>query len=129
MDHTVVHFEIPAKDAQSLKNFYEKLFAWKIIHEPAEGMDYWDIQTVPIDEKGMLQRPGVNGSILQKQAGEERTAVNYITVENIDEYLTKVSELGGKVLTAKQQIPNIGYIAVAMDPEGNHFGLIQPEMT
>lgn len=55
--------------------------------------------------------------------------VNYITVENIDEYIEKVVNLGGKVLIPKQQVPTVGYIALAMDPEGNQFGLLQPDMT
>jgi predicted enzyme related to lactoylglutathione lyase len=55
--------------------------------------------------------------------------VNYITVENIGEYIEKVTKLGGKILMPKQQVPTVGYIALAMDPEGNSFGLLQPQMT
>lgn len=127
MDHTVVHFEIPAENVQTLKNFYEKLFAWKIIPAPAENMEYWMIQTVPTDEQGMLQRPGINGGMPPKQQPDQKP-INYITVENIDTYISKVEELNGKVLMPKQQIPKVGYIAIATDPEGNQFGLIQPEM-
>ena len=32
MDHTIVHFEIPAADVGKLKAFYEGLFGWKIFH-------------------------------------------------------------------------------------------------
>jgi predicted enzyme related to lactoylglutathione lyase len=53
MDHTMVHFEIPADHVEKLAKFYEQLFAWKIIHTPVEDMDYWVIQTVPTDEKRM----------------------------------------------------------------------------
>jgi predicted enzyme related to lactoylglutathione lyase len=130
MDHTIVHFEIQAEDVNKLKAFYEGVFAWKIIKAPMEGMEYWLIQTVPTDEKGMLQRPGVNGGLYQKQpnyAGVKQ--VNYITVESIDEYITKVEKLAGKILIPKQQVPTVGWIAVAVDPEGNQFGLLQPEMT
>ena len=93
-------------------------------------MDYWVIHTVPTDDKGMPQRPGVNGGMFPKQPKQKGlNAVNYITVENIDEYIKKVVELGGKVLTSKQQVPAVGYIALALDPEGNQFGLLQPKMT
>ena len=30
MDHTIVHFEIPANDVDKLKRFYEEVFDWKI---------------------------------------------------------------------------------------------------
>ena len=32
MDHTIVHFEIPANDVQKLKKFYEEALGWKIIN-------------------------------------------------------------------------------------------------
>jgi predicted enzyme related to lactoylglutathione lyase len=126
MDHTIVHFEIPANDVEKMKKFYEGLFGWKItsVTMPTE---YWLIQTVPTDDKGMLLRPGVNGGMLKKQTPDQRP-INYITVENMDEYLAKVSNLGGKVLMPKQQVPTVGWIAIITDPEGNQVGLLQPEM-
>jgi predicted enzyme related to lactoylglutathione lyase len=130
MDHTIVHFEIPAANITKLKTFYEDIFGWKIIKTPMKETEYWLIHTVPTDEKGMLQRPGVNGGLYQKQPQQKETKqVNYITVESIDDYTQKVEKLGGKILIPKQQVPTVGWIAVAEDPEGNQFGLLQPEMT
>lgn len=130
MDHTIIHFEIPANNIEELSKFYSSLFEWKFIHTPVEGMDYWVIQTVPTDDKGMIQRPGVNGGMFPRQPEQKGiNPVNYITVENIDEYIEKVTKLGGKILMPKQQVPTVGYVALAIDPEGNQFGLLQPEMT
>ena len=128
MDHTIVHFEIPADNLEKLKTFYEQMFGWKILHSPAEGMDYWVIHTVPTDDKGMLLRPGLNGGMYPKGEMKDLKPVNYITIENIDEYMEKTKKLGGKVLNPKQHVLNVGYIALALDPEGNVFGLLQPEM-
>ena len=130
MDNIIVHFEIPADNIEELSRFYFSLFNWKIIHTPVEGMDYWVIHTVPTDEKGMLQRPGVNGGMFPRQPEQkEIKPVNYIKVETIDEHMEKVTKLGGKILMPKQQVPTVGYIALATDPEGNQFGLLQPDMT
>ena len=129
MDHTIIHFEIPAKNVEALKSFYEAVLGWKILKAPIPSMDYWIIQTVPTDEKGMLQRPGVNGGLYPRTPDMPGAAqVNYISVENIDEYVAKVITAGGKIIVAKQQIPKIGSLVIAADPEGNAFGLIQPEM-
>ena len=129
MDNTIVHFEIPADNIEKLSQFYSSLFKWKIIHTPVEGMDYWIIQTVPTDEKGMPQKPGVNGGMFPRQPEQKGIRpVNYISIENIDECIEKVTQLGGKILIPKQQVPTVGYIALAIDPEGNQFGLLQPEM-
>ena len=128
MEHTIVHFEIPADDVEKMKKFYEELFGWKIIRVMMPS-EYWLIHTVPTDEKGMLLKPGVNGG-MYKRTPEWKGAkpVNYITIESIDEYVAKVEKLGGKILVPKQQVPTVGWIAVALDPEGNQVGLLQPEM-
>ena len=92
MDHTIINFEIQAKNVESLKSFYENVLGWKIIKSSLPGMDYWLIHTVPTDEKGMLQHPGVNGGLYTRTpewSGVNQ--VNYISVENIDEYISKVT--------------------------------------
>ena len=128
MEHTIVHFEIPADDVEKMKKFYEALFGWKIIRVTMPS-EYWLIHTVPTDEKGMLLKPGVNGGMFQRMPDQkEMKPINYITIESIDEYVAKVEKLGGKILVPKMQVPTVGWIAVALDPEGNQVGLLQPEM-
>ncbi len=124
MDHAIVHFEIPANDVEKLKRFYSKLFGWKIEKSPGP-LTYWMIQTVPVDEKGMPLRPGVNGGMYKRESPEPKP-VNYISVESIDEYIRKIKALGGTILQAKQEIPDVGWIAIALDPEGNQFAMLQP---
>lgn len=124
MDHTLMHFEIPANDVEKLKSFYEEVFGWKII-QASGPIEYWVIQTVPVDSNGMLLRPGVNGGMYKKQVPESKP-VNYFAVESISDFLEKIEKLGGKVTQPKQEVPEIGWIAAAEDPEGNLFALIQP---
>jgi predicted enzyme related to lactoylglutathione lyase len=91
-------------------------------------MEYWMMQTVPTDDKGMLLRPGVNGGMTKKEHPDQKP-VNYISVESIDESIEKVKKLGGKIVMPKQQVPNVGWIATATDPEGNYIALLQPQRT
>jgi predicted enzyme related to lactoylglutathione lyase len=51
--------------------------------------------------------------------------INYILVDNIDESIQKIKDLGGKITQPKQQIPGIAWIAQAIDPEGNPFAILQ----
>jgi len=125
MDPTIIHFEIPAKNVNNLKLFYEKLFGWKIMKTPSDFMNYWVIQTVPTDDKGMLMRPGVNGG-MYKKSSESQIPVNYVAVEDIDKALVDVVKLGGKVTVGKQEVPGVGYVAQLTDPEGNPVAMIQP---
>ncbi|MGD0070125.1 MAG: VOC family protein [Candidatus Bathyarchaeia archaeon] len=124
MDHAIVQFEIPAQNVEKLKQFYEEVFGWKIIQYPGP-IDYWVIQTVPVGANGTPLRPGVNGGMFRKQQPEIKP-INYFAVESINDYLAKILKLGGKVISPKQEVPNVGWIAAAEDPEGNQFALIQP---
>jgi len=124
MDHTVVHFEIPAENVKKLRQFYVDLFGWKIEKSPGP-IDYWMIETVPVDEKMKSIKPGVNGGMYKKVSPANRQ-VNYISVESIDGYIKKIKSLGGKIIQPKQEVPDVGWIAVALDPEGNQFALLQP---
>ncbi len=124
MDHTIVHFEIPAESVEKMKKFYTDLFGWKIEKSPGP-IEYWLIETVPVDEKMMPLRAGVNGGMYKKERPEFKP-VNYISVENIDKYIKKIEVLGGTIIQSKQEVPNVGWIAIALDPEGNQFAMLQP---
>jgi len=123
VDHTIVHFKIPANDVQKLKKFYNELFGWKIEKMPGP-MEYWTIETVPVDEKGMPVRPGVNGGMMKKQNPEHKP-ITYISVESVDKYVKKTEALGGKVIVPKMEVPGIGWWAMALDPEGNQFAIFE----
>jgi hypothetical protein len=92
MDHTVVHFEIPADDIEKLGKFYSDLFGWKIERSPGP-VEYWIIETVPVDDEMTPMSQGVNGGMYKKERSENKP-VNYISVESIDEYIGKLKILG-----------------------------------
>ncbi|MFQ5871591.1 MAG: VOC family protein [Candidatus Geothermarchaeales archaeon] len=113
MDHTIVHFEIPADNPEALKKFYEETFGWGI--KKAEGpMEYWLISTAPEGE-------GVGGGMFRKDSPDQKP-LNYIGVESVDEYSKKIEGLGGNVVN-KGEVPGEGRFAVFLDPEGNAFAL------
>lgn len=125
MDHTIVHFEIPAENVEKLKKFYADVFGWKIEKAPGP-VEYWLIETVPVDEKMMLVRPGVNGGMYKKDMADQKQ-VNYFSVESIDQYIEKIKKTGGKIVQPKQEVMDVGWIAVAVDPEGNQFAILEPK--
>ena len=127
MDKTIVHFEIPANDVEKLKGFYEKLFGWKFVYTSMPGMEYWLIQTVPTDEKGMLLRQGVNGGMYKKD-NEMQKPTNWIQVDDLDAQIKKLKKLGSKLIVEKMEIPGIGWSALGLDTEGNQVAMMQPKM-
>jgi len=123
VDHTIFHFEIPAYDIERMRKFYTQLLGWKFTKVQGP-MEYWDIETVPVDEKGMPVRPGINGSMIKKVAREHKP-VNYIYVDSVDECCRKIEELGGHVIDPKKELPGVGWWALLSDPEGNEFGIFE----
>ncbi len=123
-----MHFEIPANDIEKLKKFYSDLFGWKIERYPGPTT-YYMLGTVPVDEKTMMPlRPGVNGGLYERKDAsmpDMAKPTNYISVESVEEYSKRVEALGGKIVVPKMEIEGLGWWALALDPEGNAFGILE----
>jgi uncharacterized protein len=115
MNHTPVHFEIPADDPEKLSAFYTGLFGWKIEKWPGGNMDYWMIQAAPEGE-------GVNGGMMKRQAPQQPITI-YFSVESINDFSKKVTDLGGQVIMPKTPVPAMGWFAVCLDPQKNVFAI------
>jgi predicted enzyme related to lactoylglutathione lyase len=127
MDHTVVHFEIPADDPERATRFYRELFGWKIQKFDSDGgPDYWVVSTVATDEKGHPVRPGVNGGVTRRPH-PGHPPVNYVSVESVDEYARKAKRLGAEEVMPKTPVKGMGWFAWLKDTEGNVFGIWQTD--
>jgi predicted enzyme related to lactoylglutathione lyase len=127
MDHTIVHFEIPADQPERAAKFYRELFGWdikKFEGSAAGGIEYWMVRTVPTDDQGMPLRPGVNGGLMRRMY-QGQPPVNYIAVEDVDEFVKKAERLGAKVLMEKSPVPGMGWFAQLNDTEGNVLAIWQ----
>jgi predicted enzyme related to lactoylglutathione lyase len=126
---TIVHFEIAADDIQRAKKFYSDLFGWKIEKLPGTNdnqltsaatgkpIDYWMVTTT--DDKG---NKAIGGGMMKRQMPDHRIT-NYINVNSVDEYASKVEKLGGKVAAPKHAVPGMGYFALCLDTENNPFAV------
>jgi predicted enzyme related to lactoylglutathione lyase len=131
----VVHFEMPAKDKNRVKKFYEKAFGWQlqILGEDMGG--YVVATTTPSDPK--TQRPVTPGSINggffgynPKNPGLQYPSV-VIAVDDIYEAMKMVEESGGKIIGGRKpgepdDIPGIGLYISFQDTEGNRVSMLQP---
>ena len=110
----IIWFEIPADDLARAKKFYKSLFGWKI--NPFRGMpDFQHIETGGADASP-------DGGLLQRKQPDD-CITNYINVDSVDKFVTKVEKLGGKICMSKTAVPQMGYFAVCEDTENNVFGL------
>jgi hypothetical protein len=116
MNHTPIHFEIPADDVEKLAQFYRQLFGWKI--EKA-AMDYWMIETDPAGQ-------GIGGGMMKRQMPQQQI-MTYFQVESVGDSAARVKGLGGQVVVDKRAVPTMGYFAVCLDPQHNAFALWQTD--
>lgn len=117
MGNPVVHFEIAVKDEKQGSEFYSKLFDWKIKFD--EKFNYGEIET---GGEG-----GIEGGLFKAEEGKYPPYVTfYVQVDDLQAYLNKAEELGGRTILPPTPIPGIGSCAMFSDPEGNMIGLYKP---
>jgi hypothetical protein len=121
-----IHFEIHAENPDRAIRFYTDLFGWQF--KKWEGpMPYWVVTT------GTDPSPGINGGLMKRMGSNPDPklplpVVSYVCtmdVPNVDQYVTKATQLGGIVALPKMPIPGVGWLAYCKDSEGNIFGMMQ----
>ncbi|MDR3692484.1 MAG: VOC family protein [Fimbriimonas sp.] len=119
----VAHFSINADDVARARHFYETVFGWTFHAYGPPG--FYMIETTPASAiaapiLGSLQgrRELVDGI---RMTGFECT----IAVEDIDETIRLIEQVGGKIVMPKCTLPSIGHLCFFQDPEGNLVGAMQ----
>jgi uncharacterized protein len=116
MPHAINWFEIPAKNFQRAKAFYETVLGTEIII-PFPDMKYG---MFPTD----MQNGEIGGGISEEEGFEpaEQGALIYLNGgEDLAVPLAKVEAAGGKVILPKTSIGPNGFMARFIDTEGNRI--------
>ncbi len=115
----IVHFEISADKPKRAVKFYQKVFGWDIT--PWKGpIEYWLVKT------GDKNEPGIDGAIM-KRTVPGMMVLNTVSVSSLDDYIKKVEDAGGEILTPKVPMAGVGYFAYFKDTEGNILGLMEED--
>ncbi|MGG4197864.1 VOC family protein [Peribacillus frigoritolerans] len=125
----IVHFEIHVNDMERAKSFYGEVFGWSFQDWcDYAGMPYFGAVT------GNENEHGIDGALMQRQSAPPETgqALNAfactIGVENYDLTEAKIIENGGKLAMPKFALPGMAWQGYYIDPEGNTFGIHQPDV-
>lgn len=113
-----VHFEFPTDDPERAVKFYSQVFGWEF--QKWDGpMEYWMIKTG--------SGPGIDGGMMRRMPGS--AVCNTVGVEDLDASVKTIEQNGGKIILPKMAVPGVGWLAYAVDPDGNTFGVMQPDMS
>ena len=111
MPGNIVHFELPAADADRASGFWNGLFGWGVSDSAMPEMDYRMAQVS--EEQGVAifasENPG-SGLIV------------YFATDDIDASIATARSLGGTA-DDKLPVPGHGWFARCTDTEGNAFSL------
>lgn len=114
-----VWYELMTNDPVAAKAFYAPILGWTYEDMSMAEMTYTvasitqpvaGIMPIPPDAKAMNIPPNWTG---------------YVAVADCDATCARVTELGGKIMKAPQDIPNVGRFAICTDPQGAYFALLQ----
>lgn len=114
----VVWFEIYVQDMERAKNFYESVLRVDLERLDGPGME---MLTFPMETDGA----GAAGALVKMPgfpAGGNSTLVYFGCADCATE-AGRVLEAGGRIQKEKFSIGEHGFIALAVDTEGNMFGL------
>jgi predicted enzyme related to lactoylglutathione lyase len=120
MTNPVFHFEIPVTDLDRAIAFYEDVFGYQLTREDVDG---YDMAFFP--RAG--DAPGASGALAKGDVyrPSHDGPVIYFDVPDIDAVIARAEARGAKVLYAKKDIGEAGFVAEIEDSEGNRIALSQ----
>ena len=123
-----IHFEIQADDLERAKAFYAEVFGWTFEdYGQVTGSPYWGVHT------GDQSEPGIDGGLMPRPApapaaGSGANApVLTMGVEDFDTAAARIEAAGGTVALPKTALTGMAWQGYFLDPEGNTFGIHQPD--
>jgi hypothetical protein len=119
MKNAINWFEIPVKNFDKAKRFYEIVLAADLQLMEAMGMKS---AFFPAE----METGGIGGCIIEGQGYEPSTKGSLIYLNGGDDLsvpLSRVEAAGGKILLPKTAIGHNGFMAYFTDTEGNKVGL------
>ncbi len=108
--------ELDTSNVAAAKKFYAGMLGWKT--QPfGKGGDY------TLFKKG---RDMVGGLMKCPKHGKPAQWVPYVVVDNVDATAKKAAKLKAKIMMPPFDMPDVGRIAVLLDPQGAVIGIFKP---
>lgn len=120
---TVTWNELQTRDTEAGKRFGEAVFGWTANDADMNGFTYTVFNLGDRGIAGMVAMPpGVPDEV-------PAFWLTYFAVEDADDALRRITELGGAVTTPVTELEGVGRFATGTDPQGAHFAVIKTATT
>lgn len=117
MPNPFCHVELHSNDLEKSKEFYKKLFDWKL-EDMADGNHSYTI--IRVGE-------GTGGGMMKAPMPDTPSAwLAYVCVDDIVASTAKARSLGARMLLDVTEAAGYGSFSVFTDPQGAHFAMFQP---
>lgn len=119
MPNPFVHVELQTRDLPKAKDFYARLFDWKLQDLPMQqGGSYTMIEVGDGTGGGMLASPDPNAPPAWQA---------YVGVDDIRAMTDKARQLGAAICLDVTEVGEFGWMSVFTDPTGATLALWQPK--
>ncbi|MBA3506295.1 MAG: VOC family protein [Betaproteobacteria bacterium] len=117
MANPFVHVELATTDVAKAKDFYGKLFSWKMEDMPMpEGATYTIINVGEGTGGGLMKNP---------MPGAPSMWMAYVNVDDVKAATKKAQSLGANVMKDITEVKDMGWFSIITDPTGAMLGLWQ----
>jgi len=112
MGNPFVHIELLTTDVEKAKDFYSKLFNWKMEEAP--------------DKYTMIDvGQGTGGGIMRNPVQGSSQWLPYVVVDDVAEATEKAKGLGATIQKGITQVMDVGRYTIIVDPTGAQLALWQ----
>ena len=116
MANPFVHVELQTTDTKKARDFYNRLFDWKL--EDAQVPGFGTYTMIGVGE-------GTGGGMMAAQPGTPSHWLAYVNVDDVASTTKKAKDLGAKVLVDSMAVADMGKFSIITDPTGATLGLWQ----
>lgn len=115
-----VWYELLTSDPAAAENFYRDVVGWGARDAEIPDMHYTLFTNGAAPVAGMMQLPP-----MAREAGVRPDWIGYISVDDVDAFVRRIQQAGGKLDHGPEDIHDIGRFAVVADPQGASFALFK----
>ncbi len=118
INNPVGWFEIYVQDMERAKSFYQSVFSVDLEKLNTPDAEMW---AFPLDEEAK----GASGSLIKMPGFPSggNSILIYFSCQDCAVEEARIEKFGGQVQRPKMSIGEYGFITLALDTEGNMFGL------